>query len=277
MNDKNLSLLRPEHVLYARAWHDRIGDRERVLYNAIGPDISSVLFATNPREVVGVDVIPFDSELLYYYMGDNFKNLNLGFKNQDCSLLGIIKDILNNQCPLHVLEKKVSKRKKLGYWSIKDLKTFPLELLLSVELKSLGVSYEDIEILDIDSFSFDWSHNGEEPQKRLFRYVKGPLDNIADEGINEIGSFDCFYQKSLPDITLIFRYLALVDKLVKKDSTLLIGRVNHFLDEYYKQRIIKTLGENYKELEIDKDSLDPEFNYEQNSYEFGFFGFEKIS
>jgi len=48
-------LLRKEHISYLLEWNKLLGNKKKVLYNAMGPDLSTVLLFANPTEIIGVD------------------------------------------------------------------------------------------------------------------------------------------------------------------------------------------------------------------------------
>lgn len=171
-----------------------------VRYNAIGPDLSTVLFATNAAVIDGIERARLDPVWIrYYYQSDEWDFLDRrcfdpARKPELSNRLSEITDRNN----LTEFQRILGFRKTFGYWHLDEIKKLILERSIMLECKMLGVKREDIDLLSLENVNvleFLWAYPGEAPKKRIVRFHHGSLFNLSSKG-RVLPSFDCLYEKS---------------------------------------------------------------------------------
>lgn len=258
------SHLRSENILYLLAWHDVIGDRKRVVSNAIGPDISSVLLLNNPDLVIGFDKYGLENPSIMDYVdlywdfidwkpiprasatNDRWRDA-CGYEPDDDRLITFKRDLHN--------------RKRRGYWGMKAINRWERDRLLILELKSMGVSRESIKIergmIDdkrATKINFTWAYPGESPKPRQIAYLNATIDDIGSKDISWlVQDIDCFYQKGLPFFEYTVPYIKLIKPRLQRNCVVAIGYLMKTIEisnKDYGQNIKHELGANFRWLKV---------------------------
>lgn len=283
-------LLRKEHAAYCLAVYDMIGRQNMVAYNAMGPDISTVLLLTNPGEILGIDSARVDAEIFEEYVTDNWdiidKKSVIGLKKALYSYSGSV--CLSGASEADVRETFLEKqylRKLRGYWDESDMYAFGVERWLAVELKKLGVQQEDIVIDHADgspadrdgfSISFDWAYPGEEKKNRKLQYLHASLYDFRDKSSifrrkkcfgDYADDIDCFYQKSLPDTERTSLYISTILPYMNDRKVIMVGHQfeygNKNINVEFCEEIKDTLGQNFSKENNVMDPLIDSLSYDE--------------
>ncbi len=277
-------LARPEQMLYYLAWHRRLRDQKKVLYNAMGPDISSVLFFANPTEVIGVDPARNFSKHSRDYVGklwsyiDKKPILPAGSiaYSWGVSAASYVPDKEEN----NKFRKDLADRKRRGYWDMSVLHRWDIDRLFFMELKMLGVNPKSISVSihdDVTDIEFMWAYPGERAKKRIVHYVSSTLDEQSYKDYaaqNKLAGVDCFFQKALPFNSKTTEYVRAIRPALADAAVVAVGHTfAHKTNIQYRQDIQTALGNNfspmylpgsYEKMIDDLDGGDPYF--EENNY-----------
>lgn len=265
------TLLRPEQVIYNHEWQKIIGPRRNVLYNAMGPDITTVLLLTNTDKIVGVDPNASfkhtkDYLELYWDYVDIKPILRAGAAGYSWGITpqGFQPSVYDWDLFL----KHVGDRNRRGYWDVGAVNRWDIDRLLMLELKKLGLSRSSIDLKLVGkrysleehlNLSFEWAYPGEKPKIRTLEYYSRTLDQLLENKRfqRSLDRVDFYYQKSLPDSRLTIKYLEGIAPYLGKNSFSAVG----FLaaidwnwpggNESYADAIGKTFGRNSKRLFLD--------------------------
>lgn len=201
------SLLTPEQVVYSLAWRDLVNPGSELIstiYPAIGPDLSTVLITTDATTIYGLDIEPPDINKLREHL--------LNLENID--------------------EPKLSLdwRREAGFWEPCRHSTPPIEELIAIELKKMGVSKDTVTVSGTNGrvqLEFNWGM-GYENKKRTIVYSKGDMNSSFKEGPNRnLQESECFYLKSYGGgpATIDISFLKYISQFIKSGGTVLVGRV----------------------------------------------------
>lgn len=198
------NLLRKEHVEYCVAWHKEIGDRNKVIYYKMGPDISTVLLTTNATEIIGIDSSFHEGHAedyikKYWNFIDN-KAIPVagafGYQNGTFTPENFVPDKVTAQ----MFKEDLENRKGRGYWNQRALINFGTDRMFLIELKKLGVRKEIINIKDRENLgieiTFNWAYPGERSKGRKITFI--PEYTVSEAKRNVVTLLkdaDCYYQK----------------------------------------------------------------------------------
>src|SRR3989339_369926 len=188
-------LLRKEHISYLLEWNKLLGNKKKALYNAMGPDLSTVLLFANPTEIIGVDPKGFFRNTEEYVLKFwNFIDIKPIVRSGDFwyhSEKNTAKSYKPTEEELYFFKENLKFRKNYGYWDITHIRRWGLDRLLMIELKKLNVNPGSIKFNSNPfQISFEWAYPKEKTKERKLTYLSGTLDKVFD-GIEEI---DCYYQ-----------------------------------------------------------------------------------
>lgn len=251
-------LLSREHVAYCLAVNSIIGPQQKAVYNAMGPDISTVLLVTNPRKVVGVDheyvntlglqeyiekywdmvdALPIKEAGIFRYPTRDGENTAEAYQPSEEDIERFFEDL---DC-----------RRQKGYWDESMIYRHSVERLLAIELKKIDVKKEDISFApNSKSIRFEWAYPGETQKKRNLRYYRS---DILKLGYN-LDKVDCFYQKSLPIPRDTIKYIKKILPNLNPGATVLVGHLFKYNDywdsnEDFKNDILDVLGEGFEQID----------------------------
>lgn len=216
-----------EQATYCMGWKDIVNPQSEpkvVLYNAMGPDVSTILLATNADTVYGVDFQPPQVTKLMYYL-DHWDEVDTDATSlppesdyylDKYHLTSQTEEIANRE-----LQRTLQLRNKRGYWDVAEMLTWSIDRCLVIELKKLGVDPKTIQVTEVQGkvqLEFFWAFPGEEPKQRKILYLAGTTYDIIDNphGFN-LPSLDGYYEKSME----INRWA----DMVKND----LGEMRHFI------------------------------------------------
>lgn len=254
------NLLHREQTAYCLAWNSMIGQQKKVIYNAMGPDLSTALLLTNPLEIIGIDRRGIYENYLeeyitkYWDLVDKKPILKAGaFWYYDKKNTAESYTATGQQWQYFELDQNF--RKEHGYWDLAHINRWDIERLLSIEFKKLGVSPNDMKIFVPSNparIHFNWPYPQAAERKRKLTYIGGTLTGCR----HKFFGIDCFYQKSLPEPEDTLQYITAVLPAMKKDATVIIG---HLFDHnrtwksnnLFCRAIQKTLGKDFKRIRID--------------------------
>lgn len=244
-NSLTKNLLLPQFECYLRSWHQKIGDQNKVIYNGIGPDVSTVLLFSNARQITGIDTAPIFFE--------DMANINKFRGNIDTDLP---KDFVRpSQWP--IFSQDLIYRSKRGYWDCTSVHSWGIPKLLTVELISLGIRMEDVKVSGTygeTHVQFTWAYPDEVTKEREIIYLLGPLDIISPKKREKfIRDADCFYQKSLPAAGLLEYPETAKQYLSRKAVVALSQRFRYQIDnQKYIENISRMLGHSFNFVEPDE-------------------------
>lgn len=258
-------LLTPEQVKYDMAWHSKMGDRKKVIYNGMGPDISSVLFLTNTREVIGVDRAAFNDEYISEYV-DRYWDL---LDTKPVPLAGAIFYYRDGNPENHepapgefqLFYSHRSERLLRGYWDSGAVGHWKINRLLFMELKKMGVEKSSIKIKSrkfAKEIKFEWAYPGEKPKTRKLTYFFGDLERMAEARQTKLlEGADTFYQKSLPvNINKLLNYIKVGSGFLIPGGIMALGyRFRIFgRNSVYRRQIKQVLGNEYSSIMVGRDA-----------------------
>lgn len=245
-----IELMLPQQIEYCLAWHDLIGDRRKVLYSAMGPDISTVLLVTNAEKIIGID----ENGLYVASLEDKVESFW---------------DVISTPKVYPKWEPTVAEwikfngdlqhRKMKGYWDEAIISRWETSKLLVLELKELGVNKNDIAINGdrnglFCKIKFNWAYPGEKSKKRELIYLRGYIDEVlATSREKYVKNLDCYYQKGLPDNNFTSRYMSLVLPRLKAKAAVAIGYKTWGENENYGEQIWDNLGPAFASLGVNPE------------------------
>jgi len=256
------NLLRKEHVGYCMAIHKEIGDRQKVIYFQMGPDISTVLLTTNATEVVAIDG-RFRGGADSQNYPDKYWDLvdkkpfpppgALGYKWGSLTVekYRAAKDVVE------MFMEDLDFRKNRGYWSHRSPLNFQTDRLLMIELKRIGAIRESIKVSpkpdSTTEITFDWAYPGEASKTRKIIYL--PEYKLTEPKQNVIALLkdsDCYYQKGLtPEQT--YALIENIQPFLKWAQVIAIGyqfKTHKDNDEYWRELGL-VLGHRYSMVHPD--------------------------
>jgi hypothetical protein len=280
------SLLRKEHIAYCLSWNEVLGTQKKVVYNAIGPDISTVLLTTNASEIIGVDTARISVKEISDYAKNHWTQIDTKpeielYVDEYVSENPNFSHDTKEEEKIKFLNKSLFLRQKRGYWDLGHLYKWGIERLSCLELKKMGVNPHTIEIDEKNkTLNFEWAFPEEKPKLRSIKYIRGTLDQNLDIPSN----IDCFYQKSLPKSEDTPKYIKTIIPLMSSKATFIIGqnyntRIVWENNEEYKKAVKQALGIRFKFIddknfstlidnlsdesypEFKEDKLDGTYNY----------------
>lgn len=249
-----IDLMMPLQIKYYLAWHNLIGDQKRVLYNAMGPDVGTVLLTTNAEKIIGIDANGLYAESLedkIELFWNEIRSPKVHTKWEP------------RKAEWKRFETDLRHRKMKGYWDESDLNRWETSKLLALELKELGVNKKNIAISGYRDGShtrikFTWAYPGEKLKDREIIYLRGTLDKVLKSKKGKlINNLDCFYQKGLPIEELTPGYLHLILPRLKDNAAVAVGYKTWGENENYGELIWDNLGPMFASLGVDPklDSL----------------------
>jgi hypothetical protein len=138
------NLLLPGQVAYNLGLNQFVGSQKKVIYNAMGPDISTVLYLTDPDEIIGIDE-----------NGVSMLGIDYVLDGEGVDKLEIISEPVYSKSHYFRGDKRsprfnedLKHRREKGYWDLGDLARWGVNQLFLIELNRLGV--EEYSIKDID-------------------------------------------------------------------------------------------------------------------------------
>src|SRR3989339_224816 len=169
-------LLRKEHISYLLGWNKLLGNKKKVLYNAMGPDLSTVLLFANPTEIIGVDPKGFFRDTEEYVLKFwDFIDIKPIVKSGDSwyhSEKNIAKSYKPTEEELYFFKEDLNFRKNYGYWDITHIRRWDLDRLLMIEFKKLNVDPDSIKFNSNPfQISFEWAYPKEKAKERKLVYI----------------------------------------------------------------------------------------------------------
>jgi len=246
------NLLLSGQVSYNLGLNQIIGPQKKVLYNAMGPDVSTVLYLTDPEEVIGIEQSMMEAGKLQKLIEESWDTLEYEVDKHDLKrTFSCMSD--KEARDLYLIQ--LGHRKKYGYWDYGELENWGRERLMALELKKLGIKKEDIEIKK-ESFNkftltFPWKHpNSEEKSRTIFYNQHSTLDEIP------IPKMDAFYQKALPYWDFSLRYVGFIKKKINSKGNVLLGywhtEGQERNNKNFKKQSKINLGRKFKEIDDDE-------------------------
>lgn len=237
-------LIQPEAASYSMAWKEKINPQSAPLsafYSAMGPDVSTILYTTNATTVYGVDWYPMIPEGLQ-------KILELWQALPTYQMENLYPG----------LSDETQYRCTRGFWHIRAIKKFGLELLTVAELVRLGVDLSSIQVSIYSGgtrLQFDWAYPGEfaKPRNILF-FRANILQLFQTPGAYEIPQFDVFFQKAgLALQKKVTRIIPGIDHIIAPEGFILLGRPaeSPAISAQIETDVREQLGSNYQSVEID--------------------------
>ncbi len=253
------SLLTREHAAYCLALNSMIGRQERTVYNAMGPDISSVLLLTDASEIIGVDPNCPDIGNMVSY-ADKYWDLvdKKPIISPDAFWYMMEYNSAENYVPseetTEIFLKDLNHRKKRGYWDVVMINRQGIERLMAIELKRLGVEQDSISATPQSGWlEFMWAYPGGEPMKRRLRYMSGTMLTIS----GKLGRVDCFYQKSLPTPGDTLKYIEKILPSLSPKASVMIGHLFDYdktweSNKSFREDILRTLGDGFVPADVEE-------------------------
>lgn len=268
--------LRKEQIRYYVAWHTAFGDLPNVVYNAMGPDISSILYFANPTQITGIDPAINFSQYSQEYIHTHWSYIDETPVSRAASLTRSFPP--DERKKFH---EDIGDRSRRGYWNLSALERWGIDRLFFIDLKKLHVEPRSISLCIEDKVAtvrFLWGYPGERPTMRTLRYIQGTLDDMnkkeyaALRGINHV---DGFFQKSIPAHYMTAEYLRLMRSRLNPHAVVAIGHRYNIQgsNEVYKTDIQKALGDKFSPRILDvayekmiDDLPEDDPNFEENKY-----------
>lgn len=225
-------LMLKQQAAYCLAWNSIVGKQEKVLYNAMGPDLATVLLTTNASEIIGVDVKGLYQEYLTgfilgaWHLVDKTPVYIPGAMWYLFDEENTIDNFEVDKEDLKRFERDLNGRKERGYWDISYIVRWETERLITIELKKLGIDRNTISIneeLSTTTIEFDWAFPGERETRRTLRYISGNVSEVVEQGVN-FSSIDCYYEKALPEDEVMFDSLQALKPSFNSEAIILIGK-----------------------------------------------------
>ncbi|MFH1479134.1 MAG: hypothetical protein ABIG92_05115 [Candidatus Omnitrophota bacterium] len=193
-----IPILAEPYINHDKAVKDMVnpGNKDFVgLYGGAGADVSNVLYSTNATKVYFVDTRSVFLDKLKYY----WQNTKLSQEEEN-------------------LYKEYSKEKYFaGFGDVGKL-IGDLELYLTGELKSIGVTSKDIIDINNDEsgnlrIKFNWAYDKDSPKKeREIIFMQDDITKPSDKLIESInGKIDFYYQRAALDIPM--KYNVFIKKI----------------------------------------------------------------
>jgi len=265
--------LRAEQVAYSMRLKDIVNPSSTpnytTRYNAMGADVSTVLYATNADVVEGIEMVGINTALLYYFLEpDVWEALDDVRFSPGFPLDEYKKPRMAQMYAVdHELMKRIiQNRRDLGYWNKTTMQDISLERAIILECKLLGMKREDITAFmegDDVVIQTKWAYPGEEVKEREIRYRHGTLVDFHQKGIT-LPEVDCYYEKSRNNsVTLQTKPeendLHLTRESIKPGGYILLGRVGAIDNispeeaEFVEAQNKEVLGEEFTEIPIQQE------------------------
>lgn len=209
-------LLRHEHVSYSMAWKRQINPHSRpitVLHTACGPDLSTVLLATNASRIIAVDRFVPQVDSLNLFLShwntidtdptiafDEDRKSAMGWDQQPEAMMDML---------LPPFKEMLKARRERGFWNDTDIMGSSVDRLTVIELKRMGVELGHIRLKPADSqtdpqellgetqLTFDWAFPGEEPRLRTVDYIRTDIALLFSGDLgSQLPPVDGLYQKA---------------------------------------------------------------------------------
>lgn len=259
-----------EQVAYCLGWKDLVNpnsEPQAVLYNAIGPDVGTVLLSTNATSVYGVDAQPPSIDRTRHFLSewDKVDTDVVSLPPKDNSYIDRYHNegikIPTPESAARELQKTLRLRAERGFWDVGEMITWSIDRCLIIELKKLGINQSDIQVNSADGqiqLDFPWAYPGEEPKLRRVTYIKGMTYDIIDnpEKYN-LPQLDGYYEKSVEAgrwAGMNKNDLQDMKKFIKPEGYALIGRGlgDDAEERKLEEANMAALGTEFKPLSIDK-------------------------
>lgn len=211
-------LLGSGQVAYNLGLNTKIGEQKKIIYNAMGPDISTALYLANPEEIFGIEKENFIVDKFLDLLENNFDNIENDV------------NILDNINPYQIIPSRevkkyyrdgIKTRRDWGYWDYNVIDKWGRERLMLSELKLMGLEKEDINVKKKKKkliLEFDWKHPFSDIKQRRIEYnYSSTMESIKVPRVN------CFYQKSLENFDKIIFYSELSKKKIKDSGSAFFG------------------------------------------------------
>lgn len=130
-------LLLEGQVAYNLGLNEIIGPQKKVVYNAMGPDVSTVLYLTDADEIIGIEKEKFRTRKFLGLIKNNFDNIEIEIGREDC-INPIIRFNSQNEAKVRYLS-CLESRKNWGYWDYGSIDLWGRERLMVFELKIVGI------------------------------------------------------------------------------------------------------------------------------------------
>ncbi len=244
-------LLTKEQVTYCMAWRRKIGDQKRVMYNAMGPDLSTVLLTTNAKDIIGIDTAWVYANGVRGYIDSYWDEVDRAPILHPEAFW----NLLSPDTPYKPDEERINRfnedmefRKAYGYWDKSIINRWDLDRLLVIEMKKLGVEPESVSVSENSGFvdvGFKWAYPEEEITSRTLRAFCGTIPQLPPN----IPKVNCFYQKSFFNADETKEYLKIVLPFLDARANILVGkRWNE--NRRFKKEIASALGGGFNEMRI---------------------------
>lgn len=198
------NLLRKEHVEYCMGWHKEIGDRNKVIYYKMGPDVSTALLTTNATEIIGIDNSFYEGHSQdyikkYWNFIDN-KAIPVagasGYQNGRFTPESYVPD----KDRAKMFKEDLEDRRRRGYWNERASINFGMDRMFLIELKRLGIRKDIINIKERENLgteiTFNWAYPGERSKGRKVTFIPQHIVSEAEgKVVTLLKDADCYYQK----------------------------------------------------------------------------------
>jgi hypothetical protein len=185
-----------EQAMYCLAWKRAVNPppTSTVIYNAMGPDVSTLLLSTNATEIVAVEREQVHTSVLMRQLlacKEIIKNTGQRALSYPHSMIELLPADLRHDAKGGLL-----KRQEKGYWNINELIRYKLETCLFIELMMLDIDMNTVSVEEEGgkvSIAFDWNYPGETgANPRIIHYT---MDSLYDLFGNKRKLYDGFYEK----------------------------------------------------------------------------------
>lgn len=209
-------LLQHAHVSYCMAWKRRVNAHSRpitVLHTSCGPDLSTVLLATNANRIIAVDrsvptVYGLNLFLSHWHTIDTDPTIAFDEARKKGMKWDQDPDAMM-QMLLPPFKRMLKVRRERGFWNDTDIMGSFVDRLTVIELKKMGVQLSGIQVHPSESdpappqplgetqLIFDWAYPGEEPRPRTIDYVRSHIASLFSGALgSHIPPVDGLYQKA---------------------------------------------------------------------------------
>lgn len=206
------------------------------MYGGMGPDISTVLLTTNANRVYGIEHRKVNLDRVAYYL-DKWDEVDSAALDMPA-----IESMIRGPRPEQALEDAFSQHRNFGYWDESTYNLLPLERLMVIELKKMGVNPATVILEEQDAIHktihFAWAFPGEAVQKRSITYVDETRLAVANPGsrsrlrhLSLPSAVDIYYEKALPTRGADFRNVTDIATLVPHGA-IILGQLTAALDRH---------------------------------------------
>lgn len=169
--------MKVEQAMFCLAWKHTIqpSSNASVVYNAMGPDITTVLLSTNATEVVAVEKEPVRADALKEQL-NNWKTIHNPVLSYPQSITALLPIDLQYDA-----ETRLLKRTQKGYWNIDEIYRYGIATCVLIELIMLGVELSTIRVKEERGkvkIAFNWNFPDEKARQRVIHYAADSLNEL---------------------------------------------------------------------------------------------------